>query len=240
MIATKIKKKLRENIRKKITAIFLLFFKGLGVPFIIILVLVMLVCYITDIFYIGISNEEKSNMKEEIRYYTTNEYTEEDTKTFFASVNEFILGIFGSEIIENAEFPVLGDYTITSYYGYRTAPTVGASTFHYGIDIAAKAGTKLIAISDGVVTKSSWYGSGGYTIMIDSGEYSFTYSHCDPNFIVHVGEKIVKGQVIGKVGPKNVYGVPNNPYKDSFGRPTNRCNYRKSLSLRSKEKWCIH
>lgn len=29
------------------------------------------------------------------------------------------------------------------------------------------------------------------------------------------------GNVIGYVGPKNVYGVQNNPYKDLNGNPTN-------------------
>ena len=48
-----------------------------------------------------------------------------------------------------------------------------------------------------------------------------SYCHSDPNFIVTPGEKVTKGQVIGKVGPKNVYNVPNNPYKDSNGKPTN-------------------
>ena len=33
--------------------------------------------------------------------------------------------------------------------------------------------------------------------------------------------KVKKGQIIGTVGPKNVYGVPGNPYKDSEGNPTN-------------------
>ena len=32
---------------------------------------------------------------------------------------------------------------------------------------------------------------------------------------------IKAGQVIGNVGPKNVYGVYGNPYKDSAGNPTN-------------------
>ena len=31
--------------------------------------------------------------------------------------------------------------------------------------------------------------------------------------------------IIGKVGPKNVYGVTNNPYKDSEGRPTNGATF---------------
>lgn len=32
---------------------------------------------------------------------------------------------------------------------------------------------------------------------------------------------VTAGQIIGNVGPKNVYGIINNPYKDSFGNPTN-------------------
>ena len=36
-----------------------------------------------------------------------------------------------------------------------------------------------------------------------------------------VGSNVKAGQVIGKVGPKNVYGIKNNPYKDSSGKPTN-------------------
>ena len=74
---------------------------------------------------------------------------------------------------------------------------------------------------DGKVTRTSWGGAGGYTITIESGEYSFSYCHSAPNFIVKVGDEVRKGQVIGKVGPKNVYGVPGNPYKDSQGNPTN-------------------
>ena len=40
-----------------------------------------------------------------------------------------------------------------------------------------------------------------------------------------------KGEIIGKVGPKNVYGVTNNPYKDNKGNPTNRSYNRLSLSF---------
>ena len=32
---------------------------------------------------------------------------------------------------------------------------------------------------------------------------------------------LLKDKLFGHVGPKNVYGVKNNPYKDSQGRPTN-------------------
>lgn len=211
-------------INRKIKKGLLMLLSKLAIPVILIFIILLLVSYITDIFYIGIKNEEKSNMKEEIKYYTDEEYTDEDIKSFFESVGEFIDGIFKSEeIVADAEFPVVGKNfkDITSGYGKRTAPTSGASTFHSGIDIGAPEGTKIIAIADGKVIKTAWGGAGGYTITIESGEYSFSYCHSDPNFIIKVGDDVKKGQVIGKVGPKNVYNVPNNPYKDSNGKPTN-------------------
>lgn len=219
-----IEKKLEKQIKKKIKKGLLLLLSKLAIPIIMILIILLLISYITDIFYIGIKNEEKSNMKSEIKYYTDDEYTDEDSTTFFQGVSDFINGIFATKEIEgNAEFPVVGKSfnNITSGYGKRTAPTSGASTFHSGIDIGAPEGTKLIAIADGEITKTAWGGAGGYTITISSGEYTFSYCHSDPNFIVKPGEKVTKGQVIGKVGPKNVYNVPNNPYKDSNGKPTN-------------------
>lgn len=48
-----------------------------------------------------------------------------------------------------------------------------------------------------------------------------TYCHVSPIYIVEVGQIVKIGQVIGFVGPKNVYGVKGNNYTDSNGNPTN-------------------
>ena len=39
--------------------------------------------------------------------------------------------------------------------------------------------------------------------------------------VANVEPNTPKGDIIATVGPKNVYGVPNNPYRDSNGNPTN-------------------
>ena len=115
----------------------------------------------------------------------------------------------------------LGYTKLSSHFGKRNAPTSGASSFHYGIDIPAPQGTKFIAVADGEITFREFLGAGGYTITLSFDNFKVSYCHCDPNFIVKVGDKIKQGQVIGCVGPKNVYGVKGNQYSDSNGNPTN-------------------
>lgn len=111
--------------------------------------------------------------------------------------------------------------TITSYYGYRKAPTSGASSYHGGIDIGAPVGTEIHAVFSGEVISTSFNGANGFTVKVSDGTYLCNYSHVSPYFLVYVGQLVTKGEVIATVGPKNVYGVPGNSFKDSNGNPTN-------------------
>lgn len=63
----------------------------------------------------------------------------------------------------------------------------------------------------------------------------FVYHHVDPHYIISVGNKVYKGQIIGRVGPKNVYGVKGNRYRDSSGRPTNGATTGAHLHLTIKK-----
>ena len=103
----------------------------------------------------------------------------------------------------------------------------GASTFHKGIDIGAPEGFEFVAVTDGTITFVGFLGGGGFTITLtdlnkENGEIKYSYCHCNPNFIVNIGDNIKKGQIIGKVGPKYV-----NRNKTEIniqivvGRPTN-------------------
>ena len=53
-------------------------------------------------------------------------------------------------------WPIVGYARISSYFGTRSSPTAGASSYHSGIDIPAPEGTKLIAIDDAYVYFASW------------------------------------------------------------------------------------
>ena len=83
-------------------------------------------------------------------------------------------------------WPSPGYTTINSYFGYRTSPTAGASSYHSGLDIGAPEGTSLIAVTSGEITFASFLGGGGYTITLTSGNMKFTYCHVSPNYIVKV------------------------------------------------------
>lgn len=129
--------------------------------------------------------------------------------------------------------PFHGYTKISSFFGKRNSPTSGASSSHSGVDIPAPPGSKFIAVHDGEITFREFLGAGGYTITLSFENFKVSYCHCDPNFIVNVGDKIKQGQVIGFVGPKNVYGVKGNIYFDSEGKPTNGATTRPSSSFRS-------
>ena len=131
-----------------------------------------------------------------------------------------------SEIIfygnSNFAWPIPGYTSISSYFGKRTAPTSGASTYHKGVDIPAPEGTNIIATCNGKITFTGFLGGGGYTITLTNDDgLKITYCHVSPNYIVSEGDLVVQGQIIGHIGPKYVDNVPGNIYTDSSGRPTN-------------------
>lgn len=129
-------------------------------------------------------------------------------------------------------WPLPGYNRISSPFGKRKSPTSGASSSHSGVDIPAPPGTKFIAVNDGEITFRQFLGAGGYTITLSFDNLKVSYCHCDPNWMVSVGDKIKQGQVIGCVGPKYVYGVKGNQYKDSTGKPTNGATTRTTLTSR--------
>jgi murein DD-endopeptidase MepM/ murein hydrolase activator NlpD len=137
----------------------------------------------------------------------------------FFNINDSTLNIIISE--KGFAWPVPNNTIISSYFGVRKSPTSFASTYHAGIDIPALEGSIIVSTLAGKVTYTGFNGSGGYTIIIDSGEYTSSYSHVSPYFLVIVGEVVSLGSIIGYVGPKYISNIPNNPYKDETGKATN-------------------
>ena len=126
----------------------------------------------------------------------------------------------------NYQWPVIGYTKITSEFGYRKAPTAGSSTYHSGIDIATPTGSNLVSSINGIVIFTGFKGAGGHTIIISNSNVEIAYCHVDSKYYPSVGDYVVKGEVIGKVGPKYISDVENNPYKDKNGKATNGATTR--------------
>lgn len=113
----------------------------------------------------------------------------------------------GSDKIPTGIFswPLPSTFTITSAFGERADPFTGESQFHTGLDIAAPAGTPVLAAADAVVTianaTDSWgYGYGFYVKLQHPGTaFETLYGHCSA-ISVFEGQEVKKGEVIGYVG----------------------------------------
>ena len=103
-------------------------------------------------------------------------------------------------------FPLpAGSYSSTDSFGWRTDPYSGARAFHSGSDLAAPAGTPILAAADGVVSFAGQRGTYGGLITIDhtiDGEHITSYyAHMyDSGIHVATGDSVAAGQHIGDVG----------------------------------------
>lgn len=93
------------------------------------------------------------------------------------------------------------EYTrISSDYGMRIHPVYGVEMFHYGIDMAAAAGTPILAAYDGKVTSAGYSSSMGNYVLIDHGDELYTiYMHASALY-VSSGEIVIRGEKIAAVG----------------------------------------
>lgn len=95
--------------------------------------------------------------------------------------------------------PITGG-TTSSYFGPRTAPKAGASTYHKGIDWAVPIGTSVRASSSGTVTYAGWSNGYGYNVVISHPDGKQTrYAHLS-SIVVSYGEKVTQGQKIALSG----------------------------------------
>ncbi|MCF7900352.1 M23 family metallopeptidase [Candidatus Babeliales bacterium] len=91
------------------------------------------------------------------------------------------------------------NFWLSSLFGPRRLRNRGWK-FHYGIDMAAHKGTLVTAAATGIVLESYWNnGYGNCIIVAHNKKYKTRYAHLDKR-LVKVGQKVKRGQVIGKVG----------------------------------------
>jgi murein DD-endopeptidase MepM/ murein hydrolase activator NlpD len=123
----------------------------------------------------------------------------------------FTLASFVSNFSNNPkntiiQWPFDRGVPILSGFGPRSSPCLGCSAFHDGLDMAGGRGTPVQAIADGVVSEvGNPNGSFGvYAIIehvIDGKKVTSLYGHMLlGSLTIAVGDRITKGEELGKVG----------------------------------------
>ncbi len=102
---------------------------------------------------------------------------------------------------------------ISSGFGFRTNPFSGDRQFHRGIDIAGRSGTKILAAADGRVESVDRDRYLGWFIAVDhTPHYRTLYAHLLEKPSLEKGQKVKRGQVIGRMGRSGRATAPHLHY----------------------------
>lgn len=90
--------------------------------------------------------------------------------------------------------------SLTSRFGMRNHPISGGYRAHSGIDLAAPAGSPVLAPAAGVVSFANWRGGYGLLVVLDHGGGMQTrFGHLS-RLMVSPGQRLAQGDLVGLVG----------------------------------------
>jgi len=116
-----------------------------------------------------------------------------------------------------AKFVKPAEGTLTSGFGSRWGTT------HYGVDIANKIGTPILAVTDGVVVEAGPASGFGLWVRIQHEDGTISvYGHVD-TFSVHEGQKVKAGEQIARMGNRGYSTGPHLHFEiwDASGKKLN-------------------
>ena len=93
--------------------------------------------------------------------------------------------------------------SITSPFGYRTAPTTGASTYHQGVDLDTGTGWSVVATRAGTAYTAYGSAAGNYITIDHHDGFKSIYMHLN-GFAISNGTNVSAGQLIGYTGSTGV------------------------------------
>ncbi len=113
-----------------------------------------------------------------------------------------------------------------SGFGVRIDPIYQTPKFHGGMDFSANTGTPVYVTGDGTVTSADWETGYGNIIEVDHGfGYRTRYAHLSA-MDVRRGQRVQRGEVIGKVGSSGKSTGPHLHYEVLVnGHKVNPVNY---------------
>lgn len=118
---------------------------------------------------------------------------------------------------------------ITSYFGARTAPVAGASTYHRGIDIGVPVGTAVYSAADGYVVTKGYSSVRGNYVMVKHANNLYTFYQHLSSVTVSQGQNVKRGQTIARSGNTGIGSGPHLHFEVRtsayYGSEVNPLNY---------------
>lgn len=120
----------------------------------------------------------------------------------------------------------IGYARMSSGFGTRIDPFNGRLARHTGLDFAGPTGTNILAAVDGVVKDTGWQTGYGKAIDVEHGYgFSTKYGHLSA-ILVKPGQRVKKGEVIGKLGSTGRSTGPHLHYEVRYNNvPLNPKNF---------------
>jgi murein DD-endopeptidase MepM/ murein hydrolase activator NlpD len=111
---------------------------------------------------------------------------------------------------------------VSSAFGERYHPILRYVRMHKGVDVAAAAGTPIVAAADGKVVGAGWHGGYGQQVEIaHASGLETSYGHMS-RIAARIGQVVHKGEVIGWVGSTGLSTGPHVHFEVTRnGRPVN-------------------
>lgn len=124
-------------------------------------------------------------------------------------------------------WPMPSSHHITSYFGYRNAPTAGATTYHQAIDVGCSVGSSVVSMASGTVMYKSYSGARGYFIRVDHGNgVTSLYQHLSGYAGYDAGDHVDAGDVIAYSGNTGITAGPHLHFEIWVnGDPVDPLNY---------------
>ena len=103
---------------------------------------------------------------------------------------------------------------LSSRFGARKHPVLGAMRMHKGVDYAASSGTPIMAAGDSRVEFIGWQRGYGNTVVLNHGRgYTTLYGHMSRTAKLRKGQPVPQGTVIGYVGSTGMSTGPHLHYE---------------------------
>ena len=118
-----------------------------------------------------------------------------------------------------AIYPVMMEKCrFSSGFGYRKDPFSKKRKLHEGHDFSGKIGSEVLCTANGTVRSSKWNGSFGNYIEIDHGNgYVTVFGHLSKR-LVKKGDKVERGEIIGKLGNTGRSTAPHLHYEIKYNK----------------------